>query len=549
MTMPPKAVKYRVSRAPQGATQAAPNPAAPDEGLLGPEDDGFMGMSFLGEDAPERAPEAAPRPAAAADAADPAIAEAIAAIRAEGLSAHQLRTAERIAQRRGIAAASALDAVRVLRLAGIDPFARAELVGIAPQPAGAPTGGGNRPAQLPKVVPQKKAPPAAAPMSEGERAREVQQMQRDIVRRRRRAIVALFTRLALLVLLPTILAGYYFYAVATPLYATKSEFLIQQADSPGQASTGSLFGGTQFATAQDSITVQSYLQSRDAMLRLDADQGFKTHFSQDFIDPLQRLDPDATNEAAYRTYQRNVKIGFDPTEGIIKMEVIAADPQVSQRFAEALIGYAEEQVDQLSLRLREDQMKGAREVYDDAEQKLQNAQLRVQELQEKLGVYDPVSESQSVLGQIAALEAEMQQKRLELGQLLDNAKPNQARVEGVNGDISRLEDMIGGLRSGLTQGGDGTNSFAAISGEMRIAEGDLQTRQLMLSQALQQLELARIEANRQVRYLSSGVRPIAPDEATYPRAFENTLLAFLIFAGIYLMLSLTVSILKEQVSA
>jgi capsular polysaccharide transport system permease protein len=72
---------------------------------------------------------------------------------------------------------------------------------------------------------------------------------------------------------------------------------------------------------------------------------------------------------------------------------------------------------------------------------------------------------------------------------------------------------------------------------------------MMLSQSLQQLETARIEANRQVRYLSLGVSPVAPDEPTYPRAFENTLLAFLIFSGIYLMLSLTASILREQVSA
>ena len=58
-----------------------------------------------------------------------------------------------------------------------------------------------------------------------------------------------------------------------------------------------------------------------------------------------------------------MKIAYDPTEGIIKMEVIAADPQVSAAFSEALIRYAEEQVDQLTQRLREDQMKGARESY------------------------------------------------------------------------------------------------------------------------------------------------------------------------------------------
>ncbi|SLN16030.1 hypothetical protein PSA7680_00430 [Pseudoruegeria aquimaris] len=82
-----------------------------------------------------------------------------------------------------------------------------------------------------------------------------------------------------------------------------------------------------------------------------------------------------------------------------------------------------------------------------------------------------------------------------------------------------------------------------------MAESDLQTRTLLLQQALQQLETARVEANRQVRYISQGVSPVAPDEATYPRAFENTVLAFLIFSGIYLMISLTAAVLRDQISS
>ena len=105
------------------------------------------------------------------------------------------------------------------------------------------------------------------------------------------------------------------------------------------------------------------------------------------------------------------------------------------------------------------------------------------------------------------------------------------------------------MRSSMTDSNTGGASLARITGQLRIAEADLATRQLLLQQALTQLETARIEANRQTRYLSLGVNPIAPDEPTYPRAAENTMLAFVIFAGIYLMMSLTASILREQVSA
>jgi capsular polysaccharide transport system permease protein len=194
-------------------------------------------------------------------------------------------------------------------------------------------------------------------------------------------------------------------------------------------------------------------------------------------------------------------------------------------------------------------MKGARESYAEAEQNVLNAQNRVLELQEQLGILDPITESNVVMSQVSALETQLQEKRLQLQQLLDNARPNAARVEGVRGDIARMESMVADLRASLTQANGANASLAAVTGQLRIAEADLETRQLMLSSSVQQLENARIEANKQVRYLEMGVRPVAPDEPTYPRAFESTLLAFLIFSGIYLMLSLTVSILREQVSS
>ncbi len=565
MITPTKAKKFRIRRAtptaaPPAAAEPAPMPATeapaapeaqrpprstpvlapmprqhPDEApmLMVPDtvqDDGF---------GPDRYPTAAPDTVLGPSERTPE--EEIAAIRAEGLTGRQLRMARRVAQRHGIEVTSDFEAVRVLRRRGIDPFQRSNMLDLVVSEAQ------ESKIQLPQTTRQTPQLPSNQPLTPERRAAEILKVQRGIAKRRRRKLALLMTRLAFFVLLPTLICGWYYYVIATPLYSTRSEFVIQQAESA--TSIGSMFSGTQFATSQDSITVQGYMQSREAMQRLDADLGFRDHWSQPGIDPLQRLAPDATEEAAYRTYKRNVKIGYDPTEGIVKMEVIATDPAVSTAFAEALIGYAEEQVDHLTQRLRADQMQGARESYADAEQKVLAAQARVLEMQEQLGVLDPISENTVVMQQIGTFEVQLAQKRLELQQLNDNAQPNAARVAGAEGDIARLQNLIASLRSQLTESTGGATSLAMISGQMRIAEADLQTRQLMLSQAAQQMEVARIEANKQTRYLSTGVKPLPPDEPTYPRAFENTLVAMLIFGGLYLMLSLTASILREQVSA
>ena len=100
----------------------------------------------------------------------------------------------------------------------------------------------------------------------------------------------------------------------------------------------------------------------------------------------------------------------------------------------------------------------------------------------------------------------------------------------------------------MTQATTGENSLAETAVQIQLAQADLSTRDMMLQTALERLEQARRDADSQARYLTTSVQPVASEDATYPRKFENTILAFLIFSGIYLLVSLTASILREQVS-
>ncbi|MDA8587223.1 capsule biosynthesis protein, partial [Rhodobacteraceae bacterium] len=354
--------------------------------------------------------------------------------------------------------------------------------------------------------------------------------------------------LAIFVLIPTIACYFYFALVATPSYETKSEFIVQQAET---ASTGGggLLGGTPLASSQDSILVQDFLTSRGALQRLDEEFGYREHFGDPSIDSLQRVEEGSSNEALYKHYTKHLKVGFDATEGVLRMQVSAHTPEMSQVFSEALIGYAEDMVDQITERKRSDQMRGSDESFAEAEAKMLEAQRAVLALQEQAGVLDPASESTALMTQIGTFETQLTEKRLQLSQLMDNLRPNQARVAGVEGDIERLGVLIAELRGQLTEKSDTQGSLASITSRLRMAEVDLETRTMMMQESLQQMEAARIEASRQVRFLSVGVTPVPPDEPTYPKVFENTLIAFLIFGAIYLLASITAAILREQVSS
>ncbi len=492
------------------------------------------------------------KPAAELPAREPTHAEQIDAISKEGLTARQLRMARRVALKNGFEASSDYDAVRQLRAAGIDPFQRSSVVDLV-TPDKSKGAGKKVRIQLPDTTKQGQLAVQDDAVQEAARrnAQEILQIQRDIARRRRRKLALLWTRLTVFILVPTFAVGWYFYNIATPMYATNSEIVIQQAQPQGGGGGGlaTLFQGTSMATQQDSIAVQSYLASREAMIRLDEDHGFKAHFSDPAIDGIQRLEENATNEDAFGVYEDRVRISYDPTEGIIRMEVIATDPVKSYEFSQALIGYAEEQVDQLTSRLRADQMSGAQESYEAAERRRADALAEWLAIQERVDQIDPASETSARMAQINSLESEKQRLELVLQSRLNVDRPSEVQVQTLRDQISNIDALILDLREQLTGGEGDQISLAERNTELRTAEENYNFQTIMVQQALTQMETARIEANRQVRYLSQSVRPVIPDAATYPKAFENTLLAFFIFSGIYLMISLTASVLREQVSS
>ncbi|SPF79736.1 capsule biosynthesis protein [Pseudoprimorskyibacter insulae] len=553
MTTKPKAKKFRIRRP---SATSAPEPKRDTPETVAAEQPAAPAAK-----APEPAQAPAAPPAASQPPAQPTPqpAEAksdigstdLAVIQREGLTGRQLRMARRVAQKHGLDPQTDYEAVQQLRAKGIDPFQRSNMLAlvVSDDPEDQADSAAGR-IQLPqRIDPKKVGLPSTETMKPSERrSHEIMEIQRDIARRRRKKSMLLLTRLAFFVMLPTLLAGYYYYAVATPMYTTRAEFLILKNDGGG-AGFGGLLSGTQFATNQDAIAVQSYLQSKDAMLRLDEDEGFKSHFNQDWIDPIQRLSDDPSNEEAYKAYKRNIEIGYDPTEGVIKMEVTAADPELAAEFSRALISYAEERVDQLSLRKRANALTDAEEGLEEARVARLDAQEKLVRMQQEGAIIDPQGRIAALRGQINNVEVQLQEKRLALQAQLDNRRPNAAKVEGAQGDVRRLEALLKELNTQMTSASQGENSLAETAVQIQLAQADLATRDMMLQAALERLETARRDADSQARYLTTSVVPVASQDPSYPRKFEDTLLAFLIFSGIYLLLSLTASILREQVSS
>lgn len=357
-------------------------------------------------------------------------------------------------------------------------------------------------------------------------------------------------RLAVGVLVPTAAAAVYFWQLATPLYATYSEFIIQRPDqlAPAMTGAGAAMAGSALSGNQDAISVQGYLTSRSAFDEMNRTEGFTAHFSAPSIDVLRRIRADADSEEIYRSFTRHVDVSFDPSEGIVRMRVEAADPEVSRNISLRLLALAEEHLDQMTAKLREDQVSTAEAARDRADDEVKQTQRALVDLQESFAVLSGDLEMGLLQEQIGRIETELNEARLSLEELRAVSRPNTTRLATAERRVRLLEESLAYTRGRITSAaGDGL-SVSRIQGEIGVLQSELVSRQQVQTESILALERARSEAGRQVRYLSLGVEPTLPRAPEYPRPWLHTLMAFGAFLGIYLLASLTVTLVREQLS-
>jgi capsular polysaccharide transport system permease protein len=363
----------------------------------------------------------------------------------------------------------------------------------------------------------------------------------------------MMVRVFLLIFVPTILVGVYYFVYATPFYGATSSFVVRTAEGGGLPSadgglSGLLPGGAGgISNPQDSIAVQVFIESKEVMHRLDRDHDFRAHFSDESIDVIQRLPADATDEDMYDYYLRRVDVTFDPLEGIIHMALRAASPEASERFSDAIIGYSEVMVDGLSARVRESQIRDAERELEISNASLHEAQGRLTQLKASLNTIDKEITTSTEAQLLATLRNTLVERRTELSVLRTQTRnANDPRIIKKQAEIASIQEQIDEQEERLT--GDGPGSLVEVTSALARAELDVETRMLVYTGALQQLQQAKADAARHHQFLATVVPPVAPDEATYPRKWENTALAFLIFLGAYIVISLTLGIIREQAS-
>jgi len=321
--------------------------------------------------------------------------------------------------------------------------------------------------------------------------------------------------------LPTLIAGVYFFGIASDLYTSEVKFVVRgPSKGPASAISAMLSGGSP-AVTEDTFAVHQYLLSRDAVRRLEQEDNLRALLSRPEGDLLTRFPGfwfwRKDFEALYGTYGRFVSVEVDGSSGVSTLQVKAYRPEDAQLIASALLRFSEQLVNALNQRARQDALSAFQREVETTQEKITQSQAELTTYRIKQKMLDPKSASAGPLELVGQMSAQMTSSKAQLAEVLRNA-PNSPQIPLIRTRIASLEKLIGEERAKIT--GDSDSVATTLADYERLDLQKLLGEKTLVS-AFTSLEAARLEAQRQQLFLETITQPNLADYPLYPKRFAS----------------------------
>ncbi|ESW60799.1 MAG: hypothetical protein Q27BPR15_10015, partial [Rhodobacter sp. CACIA14H1] len=361
------------------------------------------------------------------------------------------------------------------------------------------------------------------------------------------------------VILPVIATATYLFAYAADRYAVEVKFAIRSPGGmPASDIVGMVTGGAAAGSTQsDSYMVVAYLQSRQFLDELSGQIDLAAIYSVPEADALYRLPDGASKEDQVDYLSGMVIPRYDATAQIITVEVQAFAPEAARLVAERVLSTADQMVNRLSEQARRDTVRLAEAEVARAEASLRAQREAIAAFRQTEQQIDPAATVATQEGVLAQLQGNLASARADLRNLQTFLAPDAPSIRVLQSRIASIEDQITAERARLGSGRTDTpppDTRAAdpapdLGESVSVYESlavDLQFHERAYLSALASLEAARVEADRQQRYLASVVLPATPDSAIYPRiALTLTLVAAVAFL-LWAIVAMFIHIIREH---
>src|SRR5580704_7512508 len=350
--------------------------------------------------------------------------------------------------------------------------------------------------------------------------------------------------------LPTLVAGVYYFAIASDLYLSEAKFIVRSPKQVQASGIGTLLQSTGLARAEDdTAAVQDFITSRDVVRKLEQKNNLREVLNRQEGDFVTRFPGilfwRKDFEALFGRYDRFVSIETNASTGVSTLSVKAYRPEDSKMLATALLTYSEQLINELNERARSDALGTARHEVTRAEQRIAEIQTELTAYRVQQKMLDPKSASTGVLELIGQMNAAQANARTQLGELLNNS-PNSPQIPLVKNRIASLDKLIAEERAKLS---GATDSVVSALTEYERLNMQRELAEKALASAFTSLEAARIEAQRQQLYLETIAQPNLADYPLFPKRIVSFITVVATCMLVYGLAWLLVANVREHSAA
>lgn len=324
-----------------------------------------------------------------------------------------------------------------------------------------------------------------------------------------------------LVVLPSLIWGWYLWTRASDQYVSSVGFSVRQEQMT--PSIDMLSGLASFAGggggASDTDILYEYIRSQDMVERIDAQLDLRSRFSrvwpQDFV---FGLNPDNHIEEMTDYWRRQVKVLYDGTSGLITLNVRAFTPQDAQAIAAAVFQESSDKINELSSIARDDATRLAQAELDKIREDLTATRQAMTEFRMRSQIVDPQADLTSQMGVLSGLQGQLAEALVAHDLLIENAPATDQRVIQSQQRIDALRRLIDSERGKFGAEGTGPagESYSQLMAEYEKLAVDREFAEGAYRSARIAYETTLAEARRQSRYLAAHIQPKIAQSSTEP---------------------------------
>ena len=352
-----------------------------------------------------------------------------------------------------------------------------------------------------------------------------------------------------LVVIPVAVSAAYYFAVAADQYVAEFRFTLNTVEPP-RLDPLSLFTGSaaHSPVALESQILVQYMTSRAIVDRIAGSIDLRGLFAPPEADWWARLPRRAPIEELVRYWRGQVDPFYDPANGTVTVRVRSFRPADALRLSQAVLAASEKLVNDLSLRARRDALREAQSEVGHAEDRLKVVLGKVRAFRDREGL-DPLKTAEATGGLASRLRAEVVRASADLSTLKAYMRDDAPSVKVLRARIRSLEAQQRSLAHELTDP-DKTraNTLSGVLGSYEQLESEHKFAEAGYQHALQGLDHARAEADRQHVFVASFVPPSLPEEALYPRRWRALGTVALMAFAIWSIGGLTVQSIRDHLS-